>query len=122
MKPSEECKTSGLKGLEELSEMSEISVQTLINWHKSDKCKAFRLLLRGASIEKEEMDMGIKVDKSANWKLYTNQAPVGFEMMGVVKRGVETGALARNTNTGIYVMVNAGVLQSLPQKAVASAV
>ena len=64
--------------------------------------------------------MVIKVDKAANWKLYTNQAPVGFEMIGVVRRGVETGALARNNNTGIYVMVNAGVLQSLPQQAIAA--
>lgn len=102
--------------------MSGISVQTLNNWHKSDKYKAFRLLLKGAAIEKEDMNMGIKVDKAANWKLYTNQAPAGFEMIGVVKKGVETGALARNLSTGIYVMVNASVLQSLPQKAVASVV
>jgi hypothetical protein len=44
--------------------------------------------LKGAVIEKEELDMGIKVDKAANWKLYTNEAPKGFEMIGVVKRGV----------------------------------
>ena len=64
----------------------------------------------------------IKIDKAANWRLYTNTAPAGFEMLGVIKNGWEVcGALAKNKKTGIYVAVNAYVIQSLPQQAVAKA-
>lgn len=37
MKPSEECKLYGLKGLRELSQLSGKSCQTLINWYKNSK-------------------------------------------------------------------------------------
>ena len=45
--PSEQCKAAGLKSLAELSKISEVSVQTLINWHR-DKQRLFEVLLAGA--------------------------------------------------------------------------
>jgi hypothetical protein len=40
----------------------------------------------------------------------------GWEMVGT--RNLTTGALARNTRTGIYCQVNFGSLRGLPQDAV----
>jgi hypothetical protein len=37
MKPSEECKMAGLKGMLELTELSGVSKETLTNWHKKSK-------------------------------------------------------------------------------------
>ena len=54
MTPSEKCKAAGLKSLAELAEISGESVQTLINWHKSDNPvhnRRFELLLKGALSE-----------------------------------------------------------------------
>lgn len=51
MKPSEKCKSAGLKSLAELSEISGESVQTLNNWHKN-KPRLFDLVLMGAVAEK----------------------------------------------------------------------
>jgi len=50
MTPSEQCKAAGLKSLEVLSQASGVSVQTLINWHRS-KPKLFALLIKGAVVE-----------------------------------------------------------------------
>lgn len=50
MKPSEVCKSAGLKSLAELSEFSGESVQTLNNWYKS-KPRLFELVLKGALFE-----------------------------------------------------------------------
>ena len=51
MTPSEQCKAAGLKSLAELSKISEVSVQTLINWHK-DKPALFATVLAGAVVIK----------------------------------------------------------------------
>ena len=51
MKPSEQCKSAGLKSLVELSEISGESVQTLNNWHKNEP-RRFELILKGALFEK----------------------------------------------------------------------
>ncbi len=51
MKPSEVCKSAGLKSLAELSEFSGESVQTLNNWYKSEP-RRFELVLKGVMFEK----------------------------------------------------------------------
>lgn len=62
MKPSEICKSAGLKSLAELSEFSGESVQTLNNWYKA-KPRRFELILKGAALEK--MVNGIVLDQPA---------------------------------------------------------
>lgn len=48
MTPSQRCKKAGLKSLAELSELSGESVQTLINWYKSERYRQrFELVLAG---------------------------------------------------------------------------
>jgi len=51
MKPSEVCKSSGLKSLAELSELSGESVQTLNNWYKGEP-RRFEIVLKGVMFEK----------------------------------------------------------------------
>lgn len=51
MKPSEVCKSAGLKSLTELSEISGESVQTLNNWFKNEP-RRFELVLKGVMFEK----------------------------------------------------------------------
>lgn len=51
MTPSEQCKAAGLKSLAELAKISEVSVQTLINWHK-DKPQLFAVVVAGAVVIK----------------------------------------------------------------------
>lgn len=51
MKPSELCKSAGLKSLAELSEFSGESVQTLNNWFKNEP-RRFELVLKGVMFEK----------------------------------------------------------------------
>jgi len=51
MKPSEACKSAGLKSLAEFAEISGESVQTLNNWHKNEP-RRFELHLKGALFEK----------------------------------------------------------------------
>ncbi len=51
MKPSEKCKSVGLKSLNELSEITDRPVQTLIRWHEDDPV-FFEILLRGAVSKK----------------------------------------------------------------------
>ena len=51
MKPSEKCKTAGLKSLAELSDISDESVQTLNNWSKKEP-RRFELILKGVMFEK----------------------------------------------------------------------
>jgi len=50
LKPSEVCKSAGLKSLAELSEFSGESVQTLNNWFKSEP-RRFELVLKGVLFE-----------------------------------------------------------------------
>lgn len=49
IRPSEQCKSAGLKGLADLSEISSVSPRTLINWHK-DKPQLFATVLAGAVV------------------------------------------------------------------------
>ena len=51
MKPSEQCKASGLKNLEELAAITEQSRQTLINWHR-EKPVLFAVVVAGAAVIK----------------------------------------------------------------------
>ena len=51
MKPSEKCKTAGLKSLAELSEITGKSVQTLNNWSKADPL-FFNVVVVGAAVKK----------------------------------------------------------------------
>lgn len=47
VKPSEFCKSAGLKSLAELVEATATSEQTLINWHRN-KPKLFAVVVAGA--------------------------------------------------------------------------
>ena len=47
--------------------------------------------------------------------------PPGWEIVGTVTDVDGTGALVRNTGTGIYCRANAGALRSLPQHKVIAA-
>lgn len=65
----------------------------------------------------------LKVTKSGNWKLYWGYAslPKGAEALGVVQReSLETGALIL-LSSGVYVQGNAGVIRTLDQSAVKTA-
>jgi hypothetical protein len=64
----------------------------------------------------------IAVDPAGAWRLYSPVIPEGMSVIGTVTRdGVETGALCRVRATGLYVMLNAGVIRSLPQRSVREA-
>jgi hypothetical protein len=52
MKPSEKCKSEGLKSLSQVAEMTGQSLQTLGNWAKN-KPKLFKIVLRGCKAELE---------------------------------------------------------------------
>ena len=47
--------------------------------------------------------------------------PSGWEVIGTVTDADGTGALVRNTKTGIYCKANAGAIRSLPQRKVMAA-
>jgi hypothetical protein len=49
------------------------------------------------------------------WRLYQHATPPGMQMLGIVQRGMEIGALAR-TQTGLLVQVNAGAVRTLDQR------
>jgi hypothetical protein len=63
----------------------------------------------------------LRVDTAGKWRLYSPTVPDGMQIIGTVTRGAETGALARVTATGLYVMLNAGAVKMLDQRKVASA-
>lgn len=53
MTPSKQCKDAGLKGLAQLACITGESVQTLNNWHKSERYRRrFDLLLKGVVFER----------------------------------------------------------------------
>lgn len=55
------------------------------------------------------------------WRLYQHAQLPDWEMLGVVQRGDEIGALARVTRTGNLVMLRAGAASMLhPRKAAAA--
>lgn len=62
----------------------------------------------------------IEVVLGTGWRLYQMRELPGWEMLGVVHRGVLAGALARS-RTGQYVQMNAGAVRSLDQRKVLSA-
>ncbi len=53
--------------------------------------------------------------------LYLPAPLPGWEVIGTVTDAHGTGALVRNSATGIYCQANAGVLRSLPQRKVEAA-
>lgn len=53
MKAYEKARQAGFKTLKEVSELTGESRQNLGNWHKS-RTQRFRLLLKGAAVEKLE--------------------------------------------------------------------
>lgn len=48
IKPSEQCKASGLKSLDELSKITKVSTATLRNWSRN-RPELFDVVLRGAA-------------------------------------------------------------------------
>lgn len=58
----------------------------------------------------------ITVDPAGKAGLYQHQSLPGWDVLGTVTRGADTGALIRNGHTGIYAMANAGVIRSLDQR------
>lgn len=58
----------------------------------------------------------ITVMPGASWQLYQHVALPGWEMLGLVQRGDEIGAFARNTSTGNLVMMRAGAASMLDQR------
>lgn len=54
------------------------------------------------------------------WRLYQAVPLHGWEMLGVIERNGERGALARSP-AGLYAMVNAGAVRALDQRKVAAA-
>ena len=51
MKPSEQCKSAGLKSLSELAEITKKPVQTLINW-SNESPDLFEIVVLGAVLKK----------------------------------------------------------------------
>lgn len=51
MKPSEKCKSMGLKSLNELAEACDESIPNLVNWDKK-RPERFKMLLTGAAFSK----------------------------------------------------------------------
>ncbi|ATH77777.1 hypothetical protein CLM76_09315 [Vreelandella venusta] len=63
----------------------------------------------------------VTVDPAGKAGFYQHQTLPGWEVLGTVSRGDDTGALVRNANTGIYAMANAGAIRSLDQRKVRAA-
>lgn len=57
----------------------------------------------------------ITVTLGGAWRLYQYAPPPGWEVLGVVHRGLEAGALARS-RSGQLVQLNAGSARSLDQR------
>ncbi len=53
--------------------------------------------------------------------LYSSTVLPGWDAIGTITDAEGTGALLRNKHTGIYCRANAGVLRSLPQRKVETA-
>lgn len=65
----------------------------------------------------------ITVMLGAQWRHFTAIAPAYGAVLGTVTRdGIDSGALVRVDETGLYVQVNAGALRSLPQAETAAAI
>lgn len=64
----------------------------------------------------------VHVDIPGRPRLYQLAPMRGWELVGTVATADGIGALVRNTRTGMYCRANAGVLASLPQRKVASAI
>lgn len=60
----------------------------------------------------------ITVEQPGKPRLYQPADLPGWEVLGVVTRGDDKGALVRNVNTGTYAMANAGAIRSLDQRKV----
>lgn len=65
----------------------------------------------------------IAIERPGNPGLYLLPAgmPANWEVIGTITDAEGTGALVRNTRTGVYCRANAGALRSLPQRKVEAA-
>lgn len=63
----------------------------------------------------------VTVDASADTTGLVTTLPIGFEIVGVVTHGSETGALLRETSTGIYFLGTGADRHALPQEKVKAA-
>ena len=63
----------------------------------------------------------VHVDIPGRPRLYQLAPMPGWEVVGTVSTADGTGALVRNTRTGMCCRANAGALASLPQRKVAAA-
>lgn len=54
------------------------------------------------------------------WRFYQYAAPVGWQMLGTVQRGMEIGALAESP-AGLLVQLNAGAVRALDQRKASAA-
>jgi len=55
------------------------------------------------------------VQMDGKWRLYSNYAPDGWRVLGVIDCGGERGALVE-APTGILARLNAGAIRSLDQR------
>lgn len=58
----------------------------------------------------------LTVTPGGSWRLYQPVALPGWDMLGMVQRGDEIGALARAKATGNLVMMRAGAVSVLDQR------
>lgn len=65
--------------------------------------------------------MTITIDLKQSPRLYCDPIPQGMAAIGVVDRDGFRGALMHVTATSLYVQANAGVIRTLPQREVRSA-
>lgn len=67
----------------------------------------------------------LTVTLGGNWRIWSNTIPAGSRALGTVSRDgsfSDSGVLVQILATGLYAQINAGVLRTLPQAKVASAI
>lgn len=57
----------------------------------------------------------LTVTPDGPWRQYQHQPPPGWQMLGVVQRGMEIGALGLSP-AGVLAMLNAGAVSALDQR------
>jgi hypothetical protein len=92
MKPSEQCKKAGLKGLAELVEISGVSEQTLINWSRS-KPKLFDVVISGAAQKRTKTMMTAKlIDKDGEVLEEVNEIKNDIDLEAMEPKAIELHA------------------------------
>ena len=67
----------------------------------------------------------LTVTLGGNWRIWSNTIPAGSRALGTISRDgsfSDSGVLVQILATGLYAQINAGVLRTLPQAKVASAI